>query len=330
MSASLPTRALWVVAALAVPLCAATASAWTALGVADDPLVRLPGTQPADGVVLEGPGQCMNCHDNYDPNVDVGFHWRGSMMAQALRDPLFWASVTVAAQDSIWAVGRPNAADLCLRCHTPEGWLGGRSDPSNGSGFTGSDHDGVSCAGCHKLYDPFFEDTYTGVREGSDWVGYWDESGASSTPSAAAALTTWTADGIEASTVEFFNGNGFYDGSNQPVSPGWTDHGGGQYFASSTAERRASFADANANHGQLYSRHHKSRYFCASCHDVSNAVLANLAFDGTTPNDGTTVLPTESQPAYSYGHIERTFSEFMLSDYGSGPGAAGRGVFDPI
>ena len=28
----------------------------------------------------------------------------------------------------------------------------------------------------------------------------------------------------------------------------------------------------------LYSRYHKSRYFCATCHDVSNAVLANLDY----------------------------------------------------
>ncbi|MBW2458033.1 MAG: hypothetical protein JRI68_26245, partial [Deltaproteobacteria bacterium] len=125
------------------------------------------------------------------------------------------------------------------------------------------------------------------------------------------------------------NGNSFYGGGNQPISTGWTEHGGGSFFMASTAERRSSFADANANHSMLYSRHNKSRYFCASCHDVSNSVLANLAYDGTPPNDGSTVLPSETQPAHSFGHIERTFSEFMLSDYGNGAGIVGRGAFDP-
>ena len=65
----------------------------------------------------------------------------------------------------------------------------------------------------------------------------------------------------------------------------------------------------------------------ASCHDVSNPVLANLAFDGTPPGNGTTVLPTEEQSAFAYMHVERTFSEFMLSDYGQPGGAPGIGPF---
>jgi hypothetical protein len=70
-----------------------------------------------------------------------------------------------------------------------------------------------------------------------------------------------------------------------------------------------------------YSRYHKSRYFCQTCHDVSNPVLANLGSEGTPPLDGTTILKTESMPAYSYFHVERTFSEFMLSAYGEQDGA---------
>jgi hypothetical protein len=65
----------------------------------------------------------------------------------------------------------------------------------------------------------------------------------------------------------------------------------------------------------FYSRYHKSKYFCATCHDVSNPVLANLGQDGSSP------LTTETDPAYSYFHVERTFSEFMLSAYGQQGGA---------
>ena len=66
----------------------------------------------------------------------------------------------------------------------------------------------------------------------------------------------------------------------------------------------------------LYSRYHKSKYFCASCHDVSNPILANLGFEGAG------ALPTEANAAFSYFHVERTFSEFMLSAYGKQGGAA--------
>ena len=156
------------------------------LAVVDDPLVRMPGTQPGQAT-LEGPNRCLNCHAGYDQAVEPGFNWKGSMMAQSARDFLFWACLTVAGQDSIWALGTPNAVDICERCHFPKGWLEGRSDPPNASAMTGADYDGVQCDFCHSLYDPFFETTYQGTREGNDWLSYWDETNASDTPSQAAA-----------------------------------------------------------------------------------------------------------------------------------------------
>ena len=42
---------------------------------------------------------CQNCHGEYDQNVEPWYAWRGSMMAHATRDPLFWASLAVAEQD---------------------------------------------------------------------------------------------------------------------------------------------------------------------------------------------------------------------------------------
>jgi hypothetical protein len=293
--------------------------------VVDDPLLRMPGTQQDEGITFDTASNCTGCHDNYDPNVDIVHLWGGSMMAQATRDPLFWAAVTVAAQDSIWVLGRPNATDLCLRCHTPAGWMGGRSDPTNGSDLGGADFDGITCEACHKMYDPHFEDTFAGLRESSDWTGYWDEA---TSLSATEAQTTYGQDLLDAATAALFNGNAFYDTSNLPPV-GYAEASAGQMFMSDANERRGSFADANANHSTFYSRFHKSRYFCATCHDVSNSVLANLAYDGTTPGDGTTVLPTETQPGHAYGHIERTFSEFMLSDFGLPGGAAGSGDYDP-
>ena len=166
-------------------ICAYTVQAWDPVPVIQDPLVNMPGTQQDQGVQLPGPGQCFVCHGNFDPVTEPGNVWQGSMMAQAARDFLFWSTMTVAAQDAIWAIGNPNATDICLRCHMPGGWMAGRSDPTNGSIMAGNDSDAVQCNMCRYMYDPFFEDTFSGVREGNDWLGYWDESNASATPVAA-------------------------------------------------------------------------------------------------------------------------------------------------
>ena len=161
-----------------------------------DPLVRMPGTQPPPegDVTVEAPGRCFNCHAGYQPAVAPGHNWKGSMMAQASRDFLFWASLAVAAQDSAWAIGTPNAVDLCVRCHFPRGWTEGRSDPPNASAMIGSDFDGVQCDFCHRSYDPFYETTYSGTREGNDWLNYWDETNVSDTPSQPAADATYAED----------------------------------------------------------------------------------------------------------------------------------------
>jgi hypothetical protein len=296
---------------------------WTPSAVDEDPLVRMPGTQPGQ-VALEGPNRCLNCHAGYDQAVEPGFNWKGSMMAQAGRDFLFWACMTVAGQDSIWAVGNPNAVDICERCHFPKGWLEGRSDPTNASEMTGDDFDGVFCDFCHRMYDPFFEETYNGDREGSDWLNYWDETNNSETLSSDFANSTYTEDQLIAQAIKLFNGNDFFGTDNLPFSADYIENGGGQYFVSPNDEKRASFADADPrSHTIFYSRYHKSKYFCGTCHDVSNPVLANLGQDGTQP------LTTEIFSAYSYYHVERTFSEFMLSDYGEQGGAPGSGAFNP-
>jgi hypothetical protein len=289
------------------------AYAWTPLAVAADPLVRMPGTQPGQAT-LEDPIICLNCHAQYDTAIEPGFNWMGSMMAQSSRDFLFWACMTVGIQDSIWAVGTPNAGDICERCHFPKGWLEGRSDPPKASGMIGADFDGVQCDLCHSMWDPFFETTYAGTREGSDWLGYWDETNASGTPSQPAADATYTEDSILAQAIVQFNDSLYFTNNLPPAN--YTESGSGQYYISGALAKRASFADANARHAIQYSRYHKSKYFCATCHDVSNPVLANLGANPAQP------LPTELNSSYSYFHVERTFSEFMLSAYGQQGGAA--------
>jgi hypothetical protein len=127
----------------------------------------MPGSQPGQSGVASGPDRCDNCHGGYDAAVEPGGNWRGSMMAQSFRDPIFLATLTVANQDSIWALGNPNAADICIRCHTPSGWLEGRSDPTNATTLTGVDFDGVQCDYCHRSVDPLAKNGQLFAANGS-------------------------------------------------------------------------------------------------------------------------------------------------------------------
>ena len=75
---------------------------------------------------------------------------------------------------------------------------------------------------------------------------------------------------------------------------GYTESASGQYFVSPNAAKRASFADAEARHQMFYSRFHKSKYMCATCHDVSNPILANLGADPAQP------LPSRRSAAWPH------------------------------
>jgi len=107
----------------------------------------LPGTQPGtldpEHPIVE-PESCDACHT--DPIYKA---WRGSMMGQAGRDPVFWAAFAVAQNDAV------DAGEYCLRCHAPKGWYEGRSEPADGSALLPADISaGVACEICHRMVDP--------------------------------------------------------------------------------------------------------------------------------------------------------------------------------
>ncbi len=133
---------IWILAGVLV---------WTGSALAADvvpPTVRMPGTQPGE-VGLQTADRCDNCHGGYSPAAEPAYLWNGSMMAHAASDPIFWATMAIAEQDF------DGSGDLCLRCHTPLGWLAGRSTPTDGSSLSpASDSDGVECDLCHRLTDP--------------------------------------------------------------------------------------------------------------------------------------------------------------------------------
>ncbi len=109
-----------------------------------------PGSQPGSvEEVLDTATRCGTCHGNYDFNAEPYRPWAASPMGQAARDPIFHAAMTIANQDA------PFAGDLCLRCHMPQGWIQGRSVPTDGSAMLPDDFQGVSCSVCHRMVDPY-------------------------------------------------------------------------------------------------------------------------------------------------------------------------------
>ncbi len=79
------------------------------------------------------------------------------MMANAGRDPLFWAALAVAEHDF------KGSGDFCIRCHSTSGWLAGHSSPTDGTGLALNDSDGVDCDFCHKMTNPNNSE-YAGVQ----------------------------------------------------------------------------------------------------------------------------------------------------------------------
>jgi len=113
--------------------------------------IDLPGSQPFEAGIFQDPdANCATCHGNYNYLVEPWYQWKGSMMAQALRDPLFQACLAVAEQDA------PSVGDLCLRCHTPPGWLEGHSVDTGGGLMTTQDRQGIQCDFCHRAVDPIY------------------------------------------------------------------------------------------------------------------------------------------------------------------------------
>ncbi len=111
--------------------------------------VQLPGTQPLQATLLGSVTSCGGCHGYYNQAVEPFDNWMGSMMAQASRDPVFWASLAVAEGDFT------GAGHFCIRCHSPRGWHEGRATATDGSGLSPTiDVDGVECAICHNLVNP--------------------------------------------------------------------------------------------------------------------------------------------------------------------------------
>ncbi len=232
-----------------------------------------PGSQPNQSGNLETPDKCDNCHGGYDQAVEPAFNWRGSMMSQAARDPLFYACLAISNQDA------PESGDLCIRCHSPAGWLEGRSTPTDGSALNNNDREGVQCDFCHKLVKP----TPLGVNPYPDDSIY--------------TADTYPEDQTYLSTITDI----------PPMS------GNGAYVADGNNAKRGPFFDAAAKHQKFYSPFHSDIDICGSCHDVSNPAYYRDSLGDYVPTDFDQPAPDFN--TYAMFPIERTYSEWKYSAY---------------
>jgi len=240
------------------------------------------GTQPGLFNDLVFSDQCMGCHGG-NPGAQSTYRpyptWAGSMMANATRDPLFWAALDVANHDL------PGVGDYCLRCHTPRGWYGGRvvksgfggpdNDVAKGSAGcllaghyasaddTDSDYGGTPCHYCHRL-----------MPEGpAGQPGYTENANA------------WVDDESCANTGDF-----------EPCRRGPYDYPGG---------------GGSPPHAWQYSAYHVGSDICGLCHNVSSPDLGSGPVKTLKLADG-----TDTGLAFP---IERTFSEWQQSQYAQAP-----------
>ncbi len=277
--------ALVTVVAVSVSAYAMISGQNTVLTTIEDFFV--PGTQPEMIVdeILHSVN-CVNCHGIFpEADVEVASNWTGSMMAQAARDPLFYACLAVANQDAA------DSGDICIRCHTLKGWLEGRSSPeTDGSALIDADRDGVNCHTCHRMVDPVFK---PGV----------------SPPEDEEILNELVALGL------------------LPERPG-----NGSMVIDPYDRRRGPFDfvppqappphPVTLGNEFIFSPFHQTSELCATCHDVSNPAYERQP-DGTYAL-GALDAAHSTDDQYDMFPIERTYSEWLFSEYPSGVDAGGR------
>jgi Cytochrome c554 and c-prime len=242
----------------------------------------LPGTQPDTlNHPISDSNNCAACHSVPEHGFDPYEGWVGSMMGQAARDPIFHAALSIANQDADFA------GDLCLRCHTPGGWLAGRSEPTDGSALMGIDFQGVSCNFCHRMVDPVYE---AGVSPVVD--------------------------------LEVFNG---VKGTNPGVAETTPNPHTGSYVVDFFDRRRGPFDLGDFSfHAWELSPFHQDSAMCATCHDVSNPIFTKQP-DGTyalndldTPHEAFDPMDPPFDK-YDMFPVERTYSEWAQSDFAIAP-----------
>jgi hypothetical protein len=126
--------------------------------------LSMAGTRAVAAELFLTSDNCMACHNGLSTakgvDVSIGIDWRGTMMAQAARDPYWQATVRRELSDH-----SPAAAAIeheCSLCHMPMAHVQARADGKTGQVFANlgrtaqgasavAAHDGVSCSVCHQI-----------------------------------------------------------------------------------------------------------------------------------------------------------------------------------
>lgn len=126
-----------------------------------DPARALPTDR---GLYFSASGACAVCHENLTDDggsdVSIGAEWRGTLMANAARDP-YWQA-TLRAEIGEHPELRETIEETCARCHMPMAHFTSRVQDGDTAildgGFADPGHalynlamDGVSCSVCHQI-----------------------------------------------------------------------------------------------------------------------------------------------------------------------------------
>ncbi|MCO5194029.1 MAG: cytochrome c family protein [Anaerolineae bacterium] len=251
----------------------------------------LPGTQPAE---LEDdiapPSQCIACHKNYSSAIDMPEEhetwraWSGSMMAQAGRDPVFWAALDIANADASFA------GDFCLRCHLPTAFMNGDvTQNSTIDDFTPNQLEGVQCEVCHRLVDPVYK---AGISPERDLAVLED---------------------IDPPVLLSQSGSYIIDPVDERRGPFDLSL---DYTTSPHTGQCSENVEGYPECWPLQSPYHQQAALCGTCHDITNPAFTwddnageYVLNDLDTPSDLVDGFP-----------IERTYSEWLLSDYNTQAG----------
>lgn len=251
-----------------------------------------PGTQPEENPLLFYPIlpsiNCTYCHSDYDMEAAPYDTWVATLKAQAARDPVWQAALTISNQDA------DNSGEYCIRCHSPRAWLGGRSSSATIDSFEPDDFDGINCNFCHRVVNP--------VLGPDSAVGY--------PPNEVIPNPDPTPD---VDIIKALAAEGLLP-----------EHiGNGRYVVDPSDERRGPFADIPDNlHGftewgepinLITSPFHTKSEHCGTCHDLGNPVFMRQ-------KDGTylPVPPGQEHPTqnpYDMFPEQRTYSEWLKSTF---------------
>ena len=203
-------------------------------------------------------------------------------MANATRDPLFWAALDVANADGE-ALGLEGIGEFCLRCHTPEGWFGGRVRKDGSGGIVGGAN-GCRLQGSHDQ-SSLFNNDYAGI--GCHTCHRMQAQGPQGQPSVQENADFWLDD------QSCPNGS---NGANEPCRAGPYSYPV-QHFG----------APFEPPHPWKFSTFHSDSAHCGSCHNVTSPTVGGQIFRTLIASNG-----VDTGIAFP---IERTYSEWLASDF---------------